>query len=46
VDSAPIPLLEKSIQEEVEFPDEDESMGQVVIAWLGPLTDVNVIRNI
>ncbi|PKK78220.1 hypothetical protein RhiirC2_730303 [Rhizophagus irregularis] len=39
VDSAPIPLLEKSIQEVVEFPDEDESMGQIVIAWLGPLID-------
>ncbi|CAG8730614.1 14895_t:CDS:10, partial [Racocetra persica] len=39
VDSAPIPLLEKSIQETVEFPDEDESMGQVVIAWLGPTID-------
>ncbi|RIA89814.1 Metalloenzyme, LuxS/M16 peptidase-like protein [Glomus cerebriforme] len=37
VDSAPIPLLEKSIQEEVEFPDEDESMGQLEISWLGPL---------
>ncbi|CAG8540342.1 29_t:CDS:10, partial [Dentiscutata heterogama] len=36
VDSAPIPLLEKSIQETIEFPDEDESMGQVLIAWLGP----------
>ncbi|CAG8713079.1 25810_t:CDS:10 [Gigaspora margarita] len=39
VDSAPIALLEKSIQETVEFPDEDESMGQVVIAWLGPTID-------
>ncbi|GES88292.1 metalloenzyme, LuxS/M16 peptidase-like protein [Rhizophagus clarus] len=39
VDSAPIQLLEKSIQEEIEFPDEDESMGQVVITWLGPLID-------
>ncbi|CAG8712924.1 4938_t:CDS:10, partial [Cetraspora pellucida] len=39
VDSTPIPLLEKSIQEIVEFPDEDESMGQVVIAWLGPTID-------
>ncbi|CAG8436117.1 11827_t:CDS:10 [Scutellospora calospora] len=39
VDSVPIPLLEKSIQETVEFPDEDESMGRVVIAWLGPTID-------
>ncbi|CAG8476216.1 27764_t:CDS:10 [Dentiscutata erythropus] len=42
VDSAPIPLLEKSIQETVKFPDEDESMGQVVIAWLD--TPVSVLQ--
>ncbi|RHZ59352.1 hypothetical protein Glove_364g19 [Diversispora epigaea] len=36
VDSTPIPPLEKSIQKIVEFPDDDESMGQVTIIWLGP----------
>ncbi|CAG8584128.1 538_t:CDS:10 [Diversispora eburnea] len=36
VDSTPIPPLEKSIQKVVEFPDDDESIGQVMIIWLGP----------
>ncbi|CAG8678658.1 5107_t:CDS:10, partial [Funneliformis mosseae] len=39
VDSPPIPLLEKSIRDQVEFPDEDESVGQLLIVWLGPLVD-------
>lgn len=36
MDSPPAPSLEKTIRKEVEFPDEDESMGQVMIAWSGP----------
>ncbi|CAI2171216.1 5030_t:CDS:10 [Funneliformis geosporum] len=39
VDSPPIPLLEKSIRDQVEFPDEDENFGQLLISWLGPLVD-------
>ena len=32
----PIPPLELSTEEVVEFPDEDESIGEVMIAWRGP----------
>ncbi|KAI9139952.1 Metalloenzyme, LuxS/M16 peptidase-like protein [Paraphysoderma sedebokerense] len=36
VESEPIPPFEKTVEEVVEFPDEDESMGTVVIAYRGP----------
>lgn len=36
VDSAPVEPLKKSIKKRVEFPDKDESMGEIVIGWIGP----------
>lgn len=32
----PIPPIVSSVEEIVEFPDEDESIGEVMIAWRGP----------
>ncbi|KAK4103856.1 hypothetical protein N658DRAFT_521706 [Parathielavia hyrcaniae] len=50
VDSAQPPPLEKTIVETVEFPEEDESMGEIVVAFFGPscidqiqATAVNII---
>ena len=36
VDSAQIPALEKSVIEKVEFPEEDESFGEIEIRFIGP----------
>ncbi|KAJ2964301.1 hypothetical protein NQZ79_g838 [Umbelopsis isabellina] len=36
VESPPVPKLAKSIEEIVFFPDEDESMGEVMLSWNGP----------
>ncbi|KAG5438636.1 hypothetical protein PCANB_002742 [Pneumocystis canis] len=36
VDSPQTPLLTKSYKEIVLFPDEDESVGEVLLGWLGP----------
>ncbi|KAF8244277.1 hypothetical protein K440DRAFT_647002 [Wilcoxina mikolae CBS 423.85] len=36
VDSPPVPLLTKSSIATVEFPEKDESMGEVIVAFLGP----------
>lgn len=36
VDSAPVEPLKKAIKKRVEFPDKDESMGEIVIGWVGP----------
>ncbi|KAF8464620.1 cytoplasm protein [Kalaharituber pfeilii] len=36
IDSAPVPPLTRSIVDTVEFPEKDESMGEISIAWLGP----------
>ncbi len=36
VDSAQPPPLEKTIVETVEFPEEDESTGEIVVAFFGP----------
>ncbi|CAG8543440.1 8472_t:CDS:10 [Ambispora gerdemannii] len=36
VESPAIPPLEKSVEQVIEFPDEDESMGQILIGWQGP----------
>ena len=36
VESKPVPALKESIVERVEFPDEDESHGEISIAFLGP----------
>ncbi|KAK4032931.1 Metalloenzyme, LuxS/M16 peptidase-like protein [Parachaetomium inaequale] len=50
VDSAQPPPLEKTIVETVEFPEEDESTGEIVVAFFGPscvdqiqATAVNII---
>lgn len=37
VDSVHEVPLAKSIIEEVEFPDDDESMGEMICSWIGPL---------
>ncbi|KAI9323607.1 Metalloenzyme, LuxS/M16 peptidase-like protein [Dichotomocladium elegans] len=37
VNSGDFPDLEKDVEETVLFPDEDESMGTVLIAWNGPM---------
>ncbi|KAI9821556.1 MAG: hypothetical protein M1832_003230 [Thelocarpon impressellum] len=36
VESPPTPALQKSVVETIEFPEEDESSGQVMVAFLGP----------
>ncbi|KAK6454328.1 mitochondrial processing peptidase [Scheffersomyces xylosifermentans] len=36
VDSEWDPPLTKTIVKDVEFPDEDESMGELLISWIGP----------
>ncbi|TGZ84481.1 hypothetical protein EX30DRAFT_337006 [Ascodesmis nigricans] len=36
VDSPPVPLLKESKIETVEFPEKDESTGEVIVAYLGP----------
>ena len=36
VDSKPAPPLEKSVTETVEFPEEDESSGEITISYFGP----------
>ena len=36
VDSKPVPPLGKSVVETVEFPEKDESMGEISTAWFGP----------
>lgn len=36
VDSAPVSPLKKVVKKRVEFPDKDESMGEIVIGWIGP----------
>ena len=36
IDSTPTPPLDKSVVETVEFPEEDESFGQIHVIFLGP----------
>ena len=36
VESGPVPKLAKTVEEAVLFPDEDESMGEIMLAWNGP----------
>lgn len=36
VDSKQTPPLEKTIVEKIRFPEEDESMGEIMVAFLGP----------
>ena len=36
VDSKHDPPLSETIIKEIEFPDEDESMGELLISWIGP----------
>jgi Zn-dependent M16 (insulinase) family peptidase len=36
VESGPVPKLAKTVEETVLFPDEDESMGEIMISWNGP----------
>lgn len=36
VESGPVPKLLKTVEETVLFPDEDESMGEIMISWNGP----------
>ena len=42
VDEPPIPPLKESIEEVLEFPDEDESIGEVMFAWMGPKIHVRL----
>ncbi|CUM65039.1 uncharacterized protein PRCAT00002658001 [Priceomyces carsonii] len=44
VDSKPDLPLKNTIVKEIEFPDNDESFGEVAISWIGPKTD-NVLAN-
>lgn len=39
VDSVPVEVLAETIVKRVEFPDKDESMGEIVIGWIGPESD-------
>ncbi|KAH8556354.1 Metalloenzyme, LuxS/M16 peptidase-like protein [Umbelopsis sp. PMI_123] len=36
VESGPVPKIAKIVEEIVLFPDEDESMGEIIISWNGP----------
>lgn len=36
VDSQPVEPLKKTTVKSVEFPDKDESMGEIVMGWVGP----------
>lgn len=36
IDSDPVPPLKESVVKTVEFPEKDESMGEVYMSWLGP----------
>ncbi|CAG8536114.1 8053_t:CDS:10 [Ambispora leptoticha] len=52
VESPAVPPLEKSVVQVVEFPDEGESMGEILIGWQGPkinefldLTALEMIHN-
>lgn len=39
VDSTPVEPLKETVVKRVEFPDKDESMGEIVIGWVGPESD-------
>lgn len=45
VDSTDDLPLKESVIKTVDFPDEDESMGELVIGWIGPRSD-NVVENL
>ena len=36
VDSGPTPPLTKTVVDTVKFPEEDESMGEILVGYLGP----------
>ena len=42
LESAPTPPLEKTIVETVDFPEEDESMGEVLLGFFGPKSDDHI----
>lgn len=44
VDSQPDLPLTKTVVKEVEFPEKDESMGELVIAWIGPKAE-DIVTN-
>lgn len=44
VDSKPDLPLTKTVIKEVEFPEKDETMGEVIIAWIGPKGEDIVIN--
>lgn len=44
VDSEPVLPLEKTTIREVEFPDKDESMGEVLIGWVGPKANETLVN--
>lgn len=41
ISTGDFPNLSKNVEEVVLFPDEDESMGTVLIAWNGPMCHVS-----
>lgn len=45
VDSQPDEPLQKTTVKEVQFPDTDESMGEVLLAWIGPPAN-DVVLNV
>lgn len=42
VDSKPTPPLKQSIVERVEFPEQDESMGEILLGYFGPKYDDHI----
>ena len=44
--SSPIPEFTQSVEEVVEFPDEDGTIGEVILAWRGPKYDVLFFFNL
>lgn len=44
VDSKPDGPLSGTIVKEVDFPEKDESMGEVIISWIGPKADENLVN--
>ena len=45
IETGNFPNLKENIEETVLFPDEDESMGTVLVAWNGPMCHVSEIKH-
>lgn len=44
VESDPVPSIVTSVTDIVEFPEEDESMGEIMVTWFGPDCNDSVAR--